>query len=49
MIDVLVDMTVLNTSSGERGIGRYVRNLCSALAARESWLGKYPELVGSRL
>ncbi len=38
MIDVLVDMTALNTPSRERGIGRYVRSLCLALANRESWL-----------
>lgn len=49
MIDVLVDMTALNTGSRERGIGRYVRNLCLALATRDSWLGKYPNLVGARL
>ena len=49
MIDVLVDMTALNTSSAERGIGRYVRSLCLALAARESWLPKYPGLLGAEL
>ena len=37
MIDVLVDMTALNTPSRERGIGRYVSNLCRALAERERW------------
>ena len=36
MLDVLIDMTALNTPSRERGIGRYVRNLCLALAARRS-------------
>jgi glycosyltransferase involved in cell wall biosynthesis len=49
MIDVLVDMTALNTGSRERGIGRYVRSLCLALAARESWLGRYPGLPGAQL
>lgn len=49
MIDVLVDMTALNTGSRERGIGRYVRSLCLALAARESWLPKYPGLLGAQL
>ncbi len=49
MIDVLVDMTALNTGSRERGIGRYVRNLCLALANRESWLGSYPNLLGAGL
>ncbi len=49
MIDVLVDMTALNTGSRERGIGRYVRSLCLALAARESWLPKYPGLLGGGL
>jgi glycosyltransferase involved in cell wall biosynthesis len=49
MIDVLVDMTALNTGSRERGIGRYVRNLCLALACRDSWLGKYPGLPGAGL
>ncbi|HEY4104141.1 MAG TPA: glycosyltransferase family 1 protein [Polyangiaceae bacterium] len=34
MFDVLVDMTALNTPSRERGIGRYVKGLCRALAAR---------------
>ena len=37
MIDVLVDMTALNTPSRERGIGRYVSGLCQALAARGQW------------
>jgi glycosyltransferase involved in cell wall biosynthesis len=49
MIDVLVDMTALNTGSRERGIGRYVRSLCLALAAREGWLPKYPSLPGAQL
>ena len=49
MIDVLVDMTALNTGSRERGIGRYVRSLCLALAARESWLPQYPGLLGAEL
>ncbi|MES1178783.1 MAG: glycosyltransferase family 1 protein [Myxococcales bacterium] len=37
MLDVLVDMTALNTPSRERGIGRYVSNLCQALAERGAW------------
>jgi glycosyltransferase involved in cell wall biosynthesis len=37
MLDVLVDMTALNTPSRERGIGRYVSNLCHALAQRGQW------------
>ena len=37
MLDVLVDMTALNTPSRERGIGRYVKHLCRALAQRNSW------------
>lgn len=49
MIDVLVDMTALNTGSRERGIGRYVRSLCLALAARADWLDKYPGLLGRDL
>jgi len=49
MIDVLVDMTALNTCSRERGIGRYVRSLCSALASREDWLPQYPQLLGAQL
>jgi glycosyltransferase involved in cell wall biosynthesis len=49
MIDVLVDMTALNTNSRERGIGRYVRSLCLALAAREGWLPRYPGLLGGQL
>jgi glycosyltransferase involved in cell wall biosynthesis len=36
VLDVLIDMTALNTPSRERGIGRYVRNLCLALAERHS-------------
>jgi glycosyltransferase involved in cell wall biosynthesis len=49
MIDVLVDMTALNTTSRERGIGRYVRSLCLTLADRERWLPKYPGLPGAAL
>ena len=49
MIDVLVDMTALNTESRERGIGRYVRSLCGMLAVRETWLHKYPGLPGAQL
>ncbi|HYQ18770.1 MAG TPA: glycosyltransferase family 1 protein [Polyangiaceae bacterium] len=49
MIDVLIDMTALNTTSRERGIGRYVRGLCGALSERERWLGQYPELRGKNL
>lgn len=37
MLDVLVDMTALNTPSRERGIGRYVKHLCRALALRDTW------------
>ena len=37
MLDVLIDMTALNTPSRERGIGRYVKHLCRALAARDTW------------
>ncbi|MEO6599705.1 MAG: glycosyltransferase family 1 protein [Polyangiaceae bacterium] len=37
MLDVLVDMTALNTPSRERGIGRYVSSLCHALAQRGDW------------
>lgn len=37
MRDVLVDMTALNTPSRERGIGRYVKSLCRALAERAHW------------
>jgi len=33
-MDVLIDMTALNTPSRERGIGRYVKGLCRALALR---------------
>src|SRR5450432_1936512 len=40
MLDVLVDMTALNTPSRERGIGRYVKNLCHALAVRDGWLSE---------
>jgi glycosyltransferase involved in cell wall biosynthesis len=49
MIDVLVDMTALNTESRERGIGRYVRSLCLALARREQWRDDYRELGGQNL
>jgi glycosyltransferase involved in cell wall biosynthesis len=49
MIDVLIDMTALNTGSRERGIGRYVRNLCLTLAARRDWLEQYPALPGAAL
>ncbi len=49
MSDVLIDMTALNTGSRERGIGRYVRSLCLALAARQDWLGQYPGLPGANL
>jgi glycosyltransferase involved in cell wall biosynthesis len=34
VLDVLVDMTALNTPSRERGIGRYVSGLCRALTER---------------
>ena len=37
VLDVLVDMTALNTPSRERGIGRYVKHLCRALATRDTW------------
>jgi glycosyltransferase involved in cell wall biosynthesis len=30
-------MTALNTPSRERGIGRYVKHLCRALAVRDAW------------
>lgn len=43
MLDVLVDMTALDTPSRERGIGRYVKHLCRALALRDTW----PETAGS--
>jgi glycosyltransferase involved in cell wall biosynthesis len=36
VLDVLVDMTALNTPSRERGIGRYVKGLCRALAESAS-------------
>jgi glycosyltransferase involved in cell wall biosynthesis len=36
LLDVLVDMTALNTPSRERGIGRYVKGLCRALAKSAS-------------
>jgi glycosyltransferase involved in cell wall biosynthesis len=47
MLDVLVDMTALDTPSRERGIGRYVKSLCRALAEREEW--SESELGGSAL
>jgi glycosyltransferase involved in cell wall biosynthesis len=40
MLDVSVDMTVLSTSSRNRGIGRYVKSLCRALGARADWPGE---------
>jgi glycosyltransferase involved in cell wall biosynthesis len=49
MIDVLVDMTALNTPSRERGIGRYVRSLCTELARRKDWLHRYPGTPGAEL
>lgn len=49
MIDVLIDMSALNTESRERGIGRYVRSLCGALAARAGWLHEYRGLPGAEL
>jgi glycosyltransferase involved in cell wall biosynthesis len=49
MIDVLVDMTALNTGSRERGIGRYVRSLCLALARRAQWLPRHPDALGRDL
>lgn len=49
MIDVLVDMTALNTPSRERGIGRYVRSLCLELGRRERWLEQYPDHPGAGL
>jgi glycosyltransferase involved in cell wall biosynthesis len=49
MIDVLLDMTALNTGSRERGIGRYVRSLCLALSDRARWLHEYPGLPGAAL
>jgi glycosyltransferase involved in cell wall biosynthesis len=49
MIDVLIDMTALNTGSRERGIGRYVRSLCLSLAERARWLHEYPSLPGAGL
>jgi len=36
-------MTALDTPSRERGIGRYVKHLCRALALRDTW----PETAGS--
>ncbi len=52
VLDVLIDMTALNTPSRERGIGRYVKSLCRALAMREAWpageggAGRHYELAG---
>ena len=43
MLDVLVDMTALDTPSRQRGIGRYVAGLCAALAERGS---KEPSIAG---
>lgn len=45
MTDVVIDMTALNTPSRERGIGRYVKNLCRALARRASF--HEPELASA--
>ena len=45
MLDVVVDMTALNTPSRERGIGRYEKSLCRALANRQSM----PEQAGAAL
>jgi glycosyltransferase involved in cell wall biosynthesis len=39
VLDVLIDMTALNTPSRERGIGRYVKGLCRALAESASAQG----------
>jgi len=36
VLDVVIDMTALNTPSRERGIGRYVKGLCRALASRRA-------------
>jgi glycosyltransferase involved in cell wall biosynthesis len=49
MTDVLIDMSALNTLTRERGIGRYVRSLCLALAERDRWLPSYPGLPGASL
>jgi glycosyltransferase involved in cell wall biosynthesis len=49
VLDVLIDMTALNTPSRERGIGRYVRNLCLALAARQAWPSEPAEGAGRGL
>ncbi len=46
MLDVLVDMTALNTPSHDRGIGRYVKGLCGALAQRASWPGELARQLG---
>lgn len=40
MLDVIVDMTALSTSSRNRGIGRYVKSLCRALGTRTDWPGE---------
>lgn len=45
MPDVVIDMTALNTPSRERGIGRYVKNLCRALAHRSAFTE--PELAAA--
>jgi glycosyltransferase involved in cell wall biosynthesis len=47
VIDVLIDMTALSTCNRERGIGRYVRSLCTELASRENWLD--PAMPGAKL
>ncbi len=49
MIDVLIDMTALNTTSRERGIGRYVQSLCGSLSRRAEWQDRYPDLPGRDL
>jgi glycosyltransferase involved in cell wall biosynthesis len=49
VLDVVIDMSVLNTQSRDRGIGRYVRSLCRELAQRERWLAEYPGLPGAQL
>jgi glycosyltransferase involved in cell wall biosynthesis len=46
VLDVLVDMTALNTPSRERGIGRYVYNLCRALAQRDTWSAEWGFAAG---
>jgi glycosyltransferase involved in cell wall biosynthesis len=49
MFDVLLDMTALNTPSRERGIGRYVKSLCRALAARATWVAEPGSEAGTPL